>query len=274
MAFILEHSEPAMLAENHLFTVPASYTDRWKTDEERIQPTAAVTEDMFCGELSFNLPATSSGMLSLCDMSLEFDVAIKKREPAESVWNFITDTDKVAPVNNIAHSLFQSVQVTVGNRLISDCTTHYAYRAYIETVLGFSRGAMDTQLSAAGFYFDEPGKLENEENKGEINRIKLVSTPPHWVQLSGKIFSDLTMQDKPLLPGVSVQIKYVVSKPDFYLRTWQATAEPEMDYRAFIRNPCLYVKRYIPTPDYLTAVTQQLATKTAKYHIERTVMCV
>lgn len=64
-----------MLAENYLLTVPASYTDKLKTEEERIQLTAAVTENILNREFNFHPPSSSVGLLSLC-MTLEFEVAI------------------------------------------------------------------------------------------------------------------------------------------------------------------------------------------------------
>ncbi|XP_055354695.1 uncharacterized protein F54H12.2-like [Paramacrobiotus metropolitanus] len=140
---------------------------------------------------------------------------------------------------------------------------------------------MNTNLTTGGFYLDTSGYLNSPVNNNGAQRRKDLFTNNGWVELSGRLFTDITMQDKPLLPGVSMGIKFIMSKPEFHLQTYAAPTgdkttatqgTPEYEYRTFLRNPCLYLKRYIPTPDYLTAITQMLGTKTAKYHIERTLM--
>lgn len=44
------------------------------------------------------------------------------------------------------------------------------------------------------------------------------------------------------------------------------------EYRAFIRQPRLHVRRYISSPDYMIALQKQLLTKTAKYHLEKSLL--
>ena len=51
---------------------------------------------------------------------------------------------------------------------------------------------------------------------------------------------------------------------------WDNAANKQ--FRALIRNPRLAVRRYVPSPDYLLALTQKLQPTTAKYHLERVVV--
>ena len=67
-----------------------------------------------------------------------------------------------------------------------------------------------------------------------------------------------------------LQIRLVMSRSEFCLRVWDNG--PNKHFRAFIRNPRLAVRRYVPSPDYLLALTQKLQPTTAKYHLERVVM--
>jgi len=141
MAFVLEDSEPAMHVENQLFAVPASFTDRWKTEHERINPVTTLTDDGGSGDISFYVPPSSHGLLSLNDVYLELDVAIKTKK-GNDPWTFITDADGAAPVNNFIHSLFQSLSVELNGRTITDSANYYPYRAYMENLLGHTRTAI------------------------------------------------------------------------------------------------------------------------------------
>ncbi|XP_055357114.1 uncharacterized protein F54H12.2-like [Paramacrobiotus metropolitanus] len=266
---MMENSEPAMQLENQLFALPATLTDRWRTEHEKLNPTTVLTDNGSAGDINFFIPPSTSGLLSLADMILELEVGIKVRK-STGEWELITTADGVAPVNNILHSLFSSCHVTVANRLISDAATFYPYRAYLESLLSHSLDAQQSQLTSAGFYYDSPGSFNSEiANNGEKNRTALFNTG-QYVQLSGKLFSDLFDQSKPLCTGVPVNIRLVVSRPEFALRVWDT--DTTKTFKPFIRNARLSVRRYIPSPDFLTAVAGELLKKTVKYHIERVVM--
>ncbi|MCB2621752.1 hypothetical protein KQ786_15240, partial [Listeria monocytogenes] len=47
--------------------------------------------------------------------------------------DIVTRKDVVAPVNNFLHALFNQVDVSLNDKLISSSAGSYAYRAYIET---------------------------------------------------------------------------------------------------------------------------------------------
>ncbi len=175
-----------MAADSNLFSVPATLTDRYRVEEERIGPQAAVTEDMAAlGEINFFVPASSHGLIALSQLGFELEMSIRKKKTADVTWSAITDDDKVAPVNLISHSIFQSVQVMLNNRMISDTACHYPYRAMFEILTTANREAARTQLSSAGFYMDTPGQMNNISlNHGERERRQLF-IESEYVQFSG-----------------------------------------------------------------------------------------
>ena len=109
-----------MQLENELFGVPTSLTDRWRTEHEKVNPVTVMNEDGASGDINFQIPASSNGLLSLADIYLEIEVAIKYKKAGDKTWEFITDAQNVAPVNNFIHSLFSAVHVKAAGRLISD----------------------------------------------------------------------------------------------------------------------------------------------------------
>ena len=61
---------------------------------------------------------------------------------------------KPTPVNNILHSLFESVRITVNDFLISTSASHYPYKSYISTCLTYSTMAKNSHLQTQGYYQD------------------------------------------------------------------------------------------------------------------------
>ena len=269
MASIIEDSVPAMHEESQLFSVPISYTERWRTEYERINPTTVVSDDGTNSDFSFFIPPSSNGLLDLATITLELELAVKVKTK-DTDWTFITATDQVAPVNNVIHSLFQSVNVSLGNRTISDAGNTYGYRAYMESLLYHTRDNAKSVLGNAGYQIDGPGTFNLLDlNPGATWRRKLF-TRGEYVQLSGKICCDLFQQKKPLITGVPVGLRFMCNKQDFYLQLFDQQSGKQ--YKAIIRNPRLAVRRFIPDPGYMVKVTEEMQKQTVKYAIERTIM--
>ena len=67
----------------------------------------------------------------------------------------------VAPVNLTLHSLFNNIDVELCGKTISDPNGMYMYRAYIESLLTFSKDYQETQLHSAVWHKDTPGQMED-----------------------------------------------------------------------------------------------------------------
>jgi len=141
--------------------------------------------------------------------------------------------DCVCPVNNILGSLFNCVNVEVSGRSINDPSNLYFMRSYLENLLGYNSEAMRSQLSSCGFNLDStqnkvgvsgtyiaavaaaapgiaiPARCQFP-NQDQIDRNALIMKV-RPLQLSGKIHCDIFQQDKPLLPGVSLSLKFTRS---------------------------------------------------------------
>ena len=60
------------------------------------------------------------------------------------------DTRFLYAVNNIGHSLFKQMNLQFNGALMSEQTDTYAYKAFIETVLNYSREEGETLLAVQG----------------------------------------------------------------------------------------------------------------------------
>ena len=77
---------------------------------------------------------------------------------------------KVAPVNLFLRSLFGQLDIDrdLNGRTISDGTSTYSYRAYLETLLSYEEEAKSTHLTSSLLYKDTAGKMD-EPNPTKAN---------------------------------------------------------------------------------------------------------
>ena len=76
----------------------------------------------------------------------------------------------MAPINNIVHSLFESVRLTINDIPISLSPNNYGYKAYINNVLTYSQIIKDTQLSQQGWYSDLSSHMDSDNNNSGFNQ--------------------------------------------------------------------------------------------------------
>jgi hypothetical protein len=76
------------------------------------------------------------------------------------VYKFPLFPFQVGVVNNFLHSLFKQVDVFLKEKQVTQATSTYAYRAYLETLLNYSPSAKDSQLTASLYYKDTAGKMD------------------------------------------------------------------------------------------------------------------
>ena len=276
MAYITAGSEPSMLSESQLFYVPPTITERVATHDVLIGPSAATFDDAV--DITFDI-APSNDLISLSDMRFQCDLVVRKGDGAP-----FDLTDNACPCNNILSTLFQSVQVTLAGRSISDPSNLYFIRSYLENLLGYTETAIKSQLTCEGFFLDSTQDNTNMKgayvaangavpalnqfrNQDQISRFDLIKKGTA-VQLSGRIHCDLFQQHKPLLPEVSLSLKFIRSRTALAFTALTADRLPKVA----IRNPKLFVRKYEPTTSYINVLQRDLLRSPAVYHFERVQM--
>ncbi|CAC5392368.1 unnamed protein product [Mytilus coruscus] len=72
-------------------------------------------------------------------------------------------TEYVGPVNNFLHSMFSQIDVTLQNKLVTSTTTHYPYKAMIQTLLSYGSEAKKSQLTSQLWKKDQPGHFDDSD---------------------------------------------------------------------------------------------------------------
>ena len=184
----------------------------------------------------------------------------------------LAGTAQVGPVNLWMHALFSQVEVYLNNKLVTPSSTSYPYRAYMETVLNFSKDAKASHLTSVVFYKDQAGKMDAvnsladaaDANKGLKERHAHTSESKS-VAVEGRIHSDLFAIDRYILGAVPIKIKIVRSRIPFAWSHLQITR----DFKVVLEECVFRVRRISVSSTTILGHTQTLQHQPAKYPIDR-----
>ena len=165
---------------------------------------------------------------------------------ALSVQIKLTDTDggditaesKCAPVNNVLHSLFSQVTVTMRDSVISHPNNNYSYRAYIENLLNYSSASKETWMKNFGFHQDEAGKFDLESNGALAARGKKL-IEGGILALKGRLHTDINFQSRLIPSNLDIKFSLSPSKPDFFVQSF----DTGKSYRVEIVSASLRVRK-------------------------------
>lgn len=116
-------------------------------------PITVLTGDGAPRDVNFFIPFRSLVLFIPPNICLELEAAIKFRMPNAN-WKFITDAEGVTPAKNFIHSLFLAVHLGVADRMLSNASSFYSYRAYMESLLPYTMNAQKSQLTSNLFIKD------------------------------------------------------------------------------------------------------------------------
>jgi hypothetical protein len=157
--------------------------------------------------IEFNLDRYDAANVYLIqDTNVEVTVSILKSDgslPAKG-------TISVATTNNILHSLFESVRLTINDMPITVSPNNYPYKAYIANCLTYSSYVKAAQLCCQGWYSDIANHMGPEvNNTGWSERGNLFKKgydprgefKPNGTTLFGRLMHDLVSCETGLPPN-------------------------------------------------------------------------
>ena len=133
-------------SELDLFSVLPTQVEMEKGFWEDIDPITSIAAS---DTIEFLCAANSGVYTDLASSYLHVKAKITAADGAN-----LDDDVQVGPVNLWLHALFSQVEMFLNNKLVTPSSTAYPYRAYIETILNFSKHAKDSHLTSALFYKD------------------------------------------------------------------------------------------------------------------------
>jgi len=245
-----------------LFSVPPTQTAVESGHFIEIYPLSAVSPG---APIEFSISGASEEYLDLSNTFLHVKAKVTKPNGAD----LDAGTD-VAPVNNWMHSLFTQVDIALNDVLISASENTYPYRAYLESTLNFSNEAKTSHLTSVLYYKDTAGHLDatqGDDNLGLKVRRELAAQSSS-IDMMGRLHTDITHQDKYMLPGVDVKIRLIPSRNLFNLIAHNANGQ----FQSVIQHCSLFVRKVKLNPAVSLAHEKALEKATAKYPIKRVLL--
>jgi hypothetical protein len=265
MAFLDKHSCECALSQLELFQVPPTQTSIESSAMVEYNPVSALAHNL---AIEFNVLGCGQDYIDLASSLLYVQAKIVRADGAD-----IDHTDDVGPVNLTLHSLFSDVQLKLNDTVVSSNDSNYAYRAYLEALLSFSPDAKTSQLTAALYYKDTPGSMDDAHSIGnQATNAGLVKRRSFFnggrsVDLIDVLHLDFALQNRLIPSDVGIRIKLERSKDAFCLMSPAAAA----GYKMLITDCKLYVRKVRISPSIYIAHSRHLESDNAKYPITRVV---
>ena len=185
--------------------------------------------------IEFHIPGSDGVYYDLNDTCLYVKCKISQADPAKALV-----VGEVGPVNLLLSSLFSDIELKLNDTHIDGGDHAYSYIAYLNTILNFTRNVKDTQLRAAGYMYDEPGKFDSKDNVAYTKRSKWIKNE---IEVAGALHLLLFQQSKYLLPGVNVFLKFIRNKEEFVIMDFGANPA-----KLEILSMILYTRRVTVIP--------------------------
>jgi hypothetical protein len=142
----------------------------------------------------------------------------------------ITDAEGVGVINLLGNSLFKTIEIEIGGKLIPELqNTHSNYKAYLETLLSYSHEARSSHLKASRWVIDDPDfddvkyhathdNTENTTNVGYRERRTYIKGSKVFDMML-PLHSDFLNCDRLLPPGVQMTVKLTRESDSFVMMT-------------------------------------------------------
>lgn len=186
---------------------------------------------------------------------LKFRINLTKDDKSSVVAD---DWKTVYPANNLLYSFFKSLEIMIGDKVITLNSQNIAYRAYFDIKLGFSSAAKKGHLSTQ-FWIDDKSKRSTfiRPNGGNLEK-------GCHVELIGKLPIDLGLQNRALLGGCTLTARLTSNEPNFYFEV-----PTGFKVRTEYLDSILYIHKAKVTSELVVAHAKALAVAPARYPICR-----
>jgi hypothetical protein len=153
-------------------------------------------------------------------LKLKLELSGSTRRTDSAAAKTVAAGAKVSTVNNLLHSMFESVEVQVAGQAITKNDKHYHYSALLQTLCNYNEDAWKTYFALAGWSKDAAGEMDEidgDENSGLKDRRALFKGNPATCELIGKLFSPLFFQKKVLPSQTQLRVILKRTNPEFVM---------------------------------------------------------
>ena len=168
------------------------------------------------------------------------------------------ETKKFSIINYALNTMWEQIDIYLGNTLISQSSNTHPYRSFIEVLTSYNLLAAGTHLRSAGL--DSTDSLDAIDE--DLNKI--VDKSKEFT-LYGRINGDIFNSDRLLLNGVPIRIVLTKGKDAFNF-----LVDGDISPKLHILDASLFIRKVKVSPTLLSAHAKALQITKAKYPIKRT----
>jgi hypothetical protein len=230
------------------------------------------------GDIKFEIKGSTEEYMKPSYTYMTFGLQIVNADGSE-----MDNTAMVGPVNNFAHSVFQTVQVIMGNQVVVS-ETNYPYRAYITNTLSYGNDAKESHLTLSIYRKDVAGEMDTALRAGDLPAqlehlnggnaalnyraipFRLSRIVPCRIHLDCDLFN----VDKFIPNQVDMTVILTRTQPRFCLMGSSVANRPP-NYKVNIIDPVLWVTKAKIFPTIALMHGEKFAREPAEYNIVRTV---
>ena len=243
-----------------LFTTGEILVDIQRGYDEPVYP--PTQSDAPVLEFEFTGPKTevTGTFIDTKNIFLELEVQLVPTMPAAKPEN------KPVFVNNLAHSLFQNVEVFLNGTSVSSANNLHPYKSIMETDLSFAPHAKEGVMVCRGYEFeDDPTNFDDDS----FTRRKLqAASDKSWYYYTRLCDSFLTDIDTWILPGIDVRLRLTRSVAPFVLIHDDLAVSG--NYGLKIASARLNVRMIELRSDSFVSIERGLSKKAAQYDFRET----
>ena len=253
-----EGSAETVKAELAIFDPLPYQVSHVKADWIRQEPENVCYGTNTATPLIFKIDKSPGLYLDFSDSFVDCVVAI------EGIDSAVADTQNVAFVNFVLHTLFRDVSFSINNTKIEGENMQYHLKSYIYALLNSSQNAKQHQLASSGWEHDTAANFDTVTNKGYIAR-KEWTLKGRDLYLCGPLYLDTWMQEQYFTDQCGVTLKFTRNSPDLCLQNFCAT-KPAPNYKINIKRMRLWIRKVQVAPSVIAGHQAGLARMNARWN--------
>ena len=174
-----------------------------------------------------------------------------------NAYNSDIAADTVDPVNLTLHSLFSQMNVEFNGKPVSEPNHLYPYRAYLETLINYSKETQNTRLLCEGWTKDTAEHMNVTDVTGANVGLRTRAgrfARSNVVELIGRPHLDVFQQDRLIPPRVDVHLRLIPAANNFVIKSVapQQGGAAQQNYKAVIQfaSFIVYTKQLTNEAEY------------------------
>lgn len=178
-------------------------------------------------------------------------------------------TDYVGQLTYFCNPCFSQIEVTMQGKLVTSTTSHYPYKAMIQTLLSYGNEAKTSQLTSQLWEKDTAGHFDDDVNGGNnagLYQRSLYFAGSITADMEGPLYHDLCQVDRLILNQVAINVRLTRARPEFCLMTKAASP----DFKVLIEDIVLKACKVQINPVVIYGHAEILKSVNAKYPFTKT----